>query len=71
MNISMAPSYSKAKLAANKIFEIIESKSPIDTRNPKGEVVVKAGAITLEDVEFRYPSRKSRVLRGISLTITA
>ena len=58
MNISMAPSYAKAKLAANKIFEIIEEKSPIDTKAPKGEIVVKEGAIEFTDVEFRYPSRK-------------
>jgi hypothetical protein len=45
MNISMAPSYAKAKMAANKIFEIIEEKSPIDTKNPKGETVVRQGAI--------------------------
>lgn len=43
MQISMAPSYSKAKQAANKIFEIIEEKSPIDTKNPKGEISMKEG----------------------------
>lgn len=36
--MSMAPSYAKAKHAASKIFDIIEEKSPIDTRNPKGEI---------------------------------
>jgi ABC-type multidrug transport system fused ATPase/permease subunit len=58
MNISAAPSYTKAKMAANKIFEIIEEKSPIDTMHPKGEVMVKEGSIEFKEVDFRYPSRK-------------
>lgn len=37
MTISHAPSYGKAKDSASKIFAIIDEKSTIDARDPKGE----------------------------------
>lgn len=44
-------------MSANKIFGIIEEKSLIDVRNPKGEMIVKEGAIEFRSVDFKYPTR--------------
>lgn len=60
--ISQAPSVSKAKNAAIKVFDIIEEPSLIDTRSKEGEKVIKAGEIELKNVDFKYPSRGKLVL---------
>jgi len=39
--ISQAPSVSKARVAAAKVFDIIEDKSKIDTRATEGEKIIK------------------------------
>jgi ABC-type multidrug transport system fused ATPase/permease subunit len=61
----------KAKDAAAEVFSIIDEESKIDARSDKGLAKVAHGEITLEDVDFRYPSKQSRVLRKLSLTIPA
>ncbi len=43
--VSSAPSIGKAKSAAIKVFDIIEEKSKIDTRDTKGEMVIQKGGI--------------------------
>ena len=65
------PSMSKAKKSASKIFGIIEEKSEVDPREPgrQSDAQITQGAITLENVGFKYPSRRKRVLHNFSLTI--
>ena len=69
--ISAAPSMSKAKHAATKVFNIIEDESKIDVRETTGETVIKEGAIELKNVEFKYPSRTLKVLNKINMKIPA
>jgi ABC-type multidrug transport system fused ATPase/permease subunit len=61
----------KARDAANKVFEIFEEKSTIDVRDKKGFTKVEKGEIQLDKVDFRYPSKKEKVLNKINLTIPA
>ena len=65
------PSMSKAKKSAGKILGIIEEKSQVDPREPghQSDDQITQGAITLEKVSFRYPSRRRKVLDNFSLTI--
>jgi ABC-type multidrug transport system fused ATPase/permease subunit len=69
--LAHAPSTGKAKDAANKVFAIINEQSTIDVREEKGFSKIEKGEIKLEDVDFRYPSKKSRVLRNLSMVIPA
>lgn len=62
ISISHAPSVSKARNAANKVFAIIEEPSLIDTRNSHGEKSISAGQIEFRNVDFKYPSREKKVL---------
>jgi len=68
-SISAAPSISKAKNAASKVFDIIEEESKIDTRSKTGENVISEGAIELKNVFFRYPSRTKNVLNSMNMKI--
>jgi ATP-binding cassette, subfamily B (MDR/TAP), member 1 len=69
--LSHAPSMGKARDAANKVFAIIDEKSTIDVREEKGYTKVEKGEIVLETVDFRYPSKKQKVLNKLNLTIPA
>jgi ATP-binding cassette subfamily B (MDR/TAP) protein 1 len=69
--LSHAPSMGKARDAANKVFSIIDEKSSIDVRENKGYTKVEKGEIVLENVDFRYPSKKQKVLNKLNLTIPA
>lgn len=71
MTISAVPSLGRAKDSASKVFGIIDDKSTIDVRNTKGKAVVEEGEIEFCDVDFKYPSRDSRVLRRIKMKIPA
>jgi len=61
-SLSHAPSIGKAKSAAVKVFDIIEEESKIDTRVPHGEKVIQRGEIEFKKVDFKYPSRTTKVL---------
>eukprot|EP00347_Sterkiella_histriomuscorum_P020418 403337881 len=69
--ISSAPSVSKAKNAAMKVFDIIEEESNIDTRSNDGQKVIKEGQIELKNVDFKYPSREKMVLDKMNMIIPA
>ena len=70
MQISNAPSVTKAKTGASKIFAIIEEKSLINAEDTKGNKEIKEGHIEFRDVEFIYPSRKEKtVLDNLSMNI--
>lgn len=57
ISIANAPSVSKAKDSANRVFEIIHEESAIDARKETGEKLVKEGDIEFINVDFVYPSR--------------
>lgn len=69
--LAHAPSMGKAKDAAKEVFSIIDEESKIDARSEKGVMKVAHGEITIQDVDFRYPSKQTRVLRKLNLTIPA
>ncbi len=52
ISLSSAPSVAKAKVAAAKIFEIIDEESKIDTRKEDGVKEIKHGEIEFIDAEF-------------------
>lgn len=69
--LSSAPSVGKAKDAARMIFGIIDQPSAIDTRETKGERVIKKGEIELRNTDFKYPSRNTKVLNEMNMKIPA
>jgi ATP-binding cassette subfamily B (MDR/TAP) protein 1 len=71
MNASNIPSISKARTAANQIFEVIDEKSKIDVREEKGIMKIEKGAIEFNKVNFIYPSRTKRVLKEFNMSIPA
>ncbi|XP_060069104.1 ATP-dependent translocase ABCB1-like [Ylistrum balloti] len=68
---SYTPDYNKGKIAAGRLFNMIEMKPSIDAASDEGEVMEEfSGSLLLDDVHFRYSSRPEiEVLRGLSLTI--
>jgi ABC-type multidrug transport system fused ATPase/permease subunit len=72
VSVSQMPSMSKAKKSARKIFGIIEDPSLIDPRLipfKSEEKTIKKGEIVLKNVDFRYPSRKKKILKNFNLKI--
>lgn len=65
----------KAKIAAERVFKIIDLPSTIDARQTtkdgvKVNMETFVGKIEFKDVWFRYPRRKEDfVLRGLNITI--
>ncbi|XP_021371103.1 multidrug resistance protein 1B-like [Mizuhopecten yessoensis] len=68
---SYAPDYNKGKLAASRLFQLIEMKATIDTASEEGSVMTEfRGSILLDGVHFHYPTRPEvEVLRGLSMII--
>ncbi|XP_063394419.1 multidrug resistance protein homolog 49-like [Cydia fagiglandana] len=66
-----AEAFAAARAAAAGVFSIMDRKPKIDSMSPKGLKPGKfAGAITLENVTFSYPSRPDvKVLKGFSLRV--
>ncbi|KAH9602585.1 hypothetical protein KSS87_017648 [Heliosperma pusillum] len=65
--------FAKAKVAAAKIFMVIDHKPTIDRNNETGtELDSVTGQIELKNVEFSYPSRPDvKILSNFSLTVPA
>lgn len=63
----------KAKVAAAKIFRIIDHKPSIDRNNESGmELESITGMVELKNVDFSYPSRPEvRILNNFSLNVPA
>lgn len=53
-----APSVGKSRQAANRVFDVIDEKSLCDVRDKRGVKKIENGEITLEQADFKYPSRK-------------
>jgi len=71
ISLSSAPSIAKAKVAAGKIFEIVDEPSRIDTRSESGLKEIKHGEIEFVNAQFQYPSRTQKVLDNMNLKIRA
>ncbi|XP_010234205.1 ABC transporter B family member 1 [Brachypodium distachyon] len=68
---SMA-AFAKARVAAAKLYRIIDHKPATATSEGGVELEAVTGRLELEKVEFAYPSRPEvAVLRGLSLTVPA
>ncbi|XP_035227144.1 ATP-dependent translocase ABCB1-like isoform X2 [Stegodyphus dumicola] len=69
--VAFAPDYQKAKVAAVRIFKLLDIKPSIDIFSTAGRVLddVK-GYIRFKNVRFNYPSRpRVKILRGLNLEI--
>ncbi|ESW34768.1 hypothetical protein PHAVU_001G179300 [Phaseolus vulgaris] len=69
---SMA-AFTKARVAAAKIFRIIDHKPSIDRNSESGiELETVTGLVELKNVDFSYPSRPEvRILNDFSLNVPA
>jgi len=69
---SMA-AFAKARVAAAKIFHIIDHKSSVERNDELGlELESVTGQVQLKNVDFSYPSRlEVRILSNFSLTVPA
>lgn len=66
-------SFAKAKVAAAKIYRIIDHKPTLNRNNESGlELESVSGLVELKNVDFSYPSRPDvRILNNFSLTVPA
>ncbi|CDF36232.1 unnamed protein product [Chondrus crispus] len=66
-----ASDVSKAKIAATKIFRLLDRESGIDPSKKTGEVSSISGHLAAEGLRFEYPSRPDvHVLRGASIEVS-
>lgn len=65
--------FAKARVAAAKIFRIIDHKPSVNRNNESGlELETITGQLELKNVDFSYPSRpETKILDSLSLTIPA
>lgn len=65
--------FAKARVAAAKIFRIIDHEPSIDRNGESGlELDSVTGLVELKKVDFSYPSRPDvRILNNFSLTVPA
>lgn len=72
-NASFAPDTAEGKVAAVRLFSIIDRKSPIDPMSEEGEQPQECrGDIELNDVHFAYPARSEvPIFKGYNLTVKA
>eukprot|EP00058_Branchiostoma_floridae_P023304 XP_002608794.1 hypothetical protein BRAFLDRAFT_89659 [Branchiostoma floridae] len=70
---SYAPDYAKAKMAAARIFDLVDRKPLIDSGHEGGDKPSNlVGNITFKDVRFVYPTRPDiRILNGLNTEIQA
>ncbi|KAL7136709.1 hypothetical protein ABFS83_10G048600 [Erythranthe nasuta] len=69
---SMA-AFAKAKVAAAKIYQIIDHKPSVDRNNESGlELETITGQLNLQNIDFSYPSRPDiQILNNFSLSVPA
>jgi ABC-type multidrug transport system fused ATPase/permease subunit len=71
--MSNVPSVNKAKQSAGKIFEITDQRSTLDVRRTTANEIkeVKEGRIEFKDVDFKYPSRTTKIFNQFNMEIPA
>nr|CAG4640700.1 EOG090X02PU [Eulimnadia texana] len=69
--VAFAPNYNKAKVAANKIFQLLERKPLIDSSSTEGAKPGKVtGQVEYKNVKFHYPTRPDvTVLQELDIEI--
>lgn len=69
---SMA-AFAKARVAAAKIYQIIDHKPTVDRNNESGlELECVSGQVDLNNVDFSYPSRQDvKILNNFTLSVPA
>ncbi|XP_068791162.1 ATP-binding cassette sub-family B member 5 isoform X2 [Struthio camelus] len=68
---SLAPDYGKAKISAQRIFQLLDRKPLIDSYSEEGEKLTNfEGNIEFRNIHFVYPSRPEvQVLQGLSVKV--
>ncbi|NXA54463.1 MDR1 protein, partial [Nothocercus julius] len=68
---SLAPDYGKAKISAQRIFQLLDRKPLIDSYSEEGEKLSNfEGNIEFRNIHFVYPSRpEAQVLQGFSVKV--
>lgn len=72
-SMSNIPSVNKAKQSAGKIFEITDERSTLDIRSQTENQIkeVKEGKIEFKNVDFKYPSRTTKIFNEFNMEIPA
>jgi len=70
---ALAPNFSVAKVAATKVFRLLDREPEIDAFDPSGaKLDAVNGDLVFDQLKFEYPTRKEvPVLRKLSTSITA
>ncbi|KAM7177249.1 ATP-dependent translocase ABCB1-like [Macrochelys suwanniensis] len=68
---SLAPDFGKAKVSAQRIFQLLDQKPLIDSYSEKGTKLSQFdGNIEFRDIHFVYPTRpEAQVLQGLSVKV--
>ncbi|XP_059674811.1 ATP-binding cassette sub-family B member 5 [Gavia stellata] len=68
---SLAPDYSKARMSAQRIFQLLDRKPLIDSYSEEGEKLSNfEGNIEFRNIRFVYPTRPEvQVLRGLNVKV--
>ncbi|NXI87511.1 MDR1 protein, partial [Rhipidura dahli] len=68
---SMAPDYGKARMSAQRIFQLLERKPLIDSYSDEGEKLSHfEGNIEFRNIHFVYPTRPEvQVLQGLNVKV--
>ncbi|KAK3108991.1 hypothetical protein FSP39_020354 [Pinctada imbricata] len=66
-----SPDFNKGRIAASRLFKIIESKPEINAKETTGEKLENfQGKVRLDGLRFTYPSRPDvEVLKGLTLNV--
>ncbi|NWS25767.1 MDR1 protein, partial [Polioptila caerulea] len=68
---SMAPDYAKARVSAQRIFQLLDRKPLIDSYSEQGEKLSHfEGNIEFRNIHFVYPTRpEAQVLQGLNMKV--
>ncbi|XP_010174504.2 multidrug resistance protein 1 [Antrostomus carolinensis] len=68
---SLAPDYGKARMSAQRIFQLLDRKPQIDSYSEEGEKLSNfEGNIEFRNIHFVYPTRPEvQVLQGLNLKV--
>ncbi|XP_060638094.2 ATP-binding cassette sub-family B member 5 [Anolis sagrei] len=68
---TLAPDFSKSKISARRIFQLLDQKPAIDSYSEEGEKLVKfEGNVEFKGIHFAYPTRQEvQVLQGLNIKV--